>query len=79
MRSLEAYRKTLGEGTTLVLPPEHEFFRSMNRAGATCRRRPRAAGREPAGAARRRAAPQHPPPSPTCRSSGRQRPAGPMR
>jgi len=27
VRSLEAYRKTLGEGTTFVLPPDHEFFR----------------------------------------------------
>ncbi|MEN8182739.1 MAG: protease modulator HflC [Myxococcota bacterium] len=27
VRSLEAYRKTIGEGTTLVLPPSHEFFR----------------------------------------------------
>jgi modulator of FtsH protease HflC len=33
VRSLEAYRKTLGEGTTVVLPPEHEFFRSMNQGG----------------------------------------------
>jgi membrane protease subunit HflC len=27
VRSLEAYRKTIGKGTTLVLPPSHEFFR----------------------------------------------------
>jgi membrane protease subunit HflC len=27
VRSLEAYRKTIGHGTTLVLPPGHEFFR----------------------------------------------------
>ena len=33
VRSLEAYRKTLGEGTTLVLPPEHEFFRALNGGG----------------------------------------------
>ena len=33
LRSLEAYRKTLGEGTTLVLPPEHEFFRALNGGG----------------------------------------------
>jgi membrane protease subunit HflC len=26
VRSLEAYRKTLGEGTTLVLSPDSEFF-----------------------------------------------------
>jgi membrane protease subunit HflC len=29
VRSLEAYRKTIGEGTTLVLPPDHEFFRIL--------------------------------------------------
>lgn len=29
VRSLEAYRRTIGEGTTLVLPPEHEFFRYL--------------------------------------------------
>lgn len=28
---LEAYRKTIGEGTTLVLPPDHEFFRLLGR------------------------------------------------
>lgn len=27
VRSLEAYRKSIGEGTTMVLPPSHEFFR----------------------------------------------------
>ena len=27
VRSLEAYRKTIGKGTTLVLPPDSEFFR----------------------------------------------------
>jgi len=37
VRSLEAYRKTLGEGTTLVLPPEHEFFHSLNRGGSDLR------------------------------------------
>ena len=37
VRSLEAYRKTIGKGTTLVLPPSHEFFRlfeSMDAAPA---------------------------------------------
>jgi membrane protease subunit HflC len=34
VRSLEAYRKTLGEGTTVVLPPEHEFFRSFSTGGS---------------------------------------------
>ena len=28
-RSLQAYKKTLGKGTTLVLPPDHEFFRYL--------------------------------------------------
>ena len=31
LRSLEAYRRTLGEGTTMVLPPDHEFFRLLSR------------------------------------------------
>jgi membrane protease subunit HflC len=30
VRSLEAYRKTLGEKTTLVVPPDHEFFRYLD-------------------------------------------------
>lgn len=34
VRSLEAYRNTLGEGTTLVLPPDHEFFRTFDSGGA---------------------------------------------
>ncbi|MEZ4216766.1 MAG: protease modulator HflC [Myxococcota bacterium] len=35
VRSLEAYRKTLGTETTLVLPPDHSFFRYLDRdAGA---------------------------------------------
>lgn len=29
VRSLEAYRNTLGEGTTMVLSPDHEFFRYL--------------------------------------------------
>lgn len=29
VRSLEAYRKTIGKGTTLVLPPDSEFFRLL--------------------------------------------------
>jgi membrane protease subunit HflC len=29
VRSLDAYRKTIGEGTTLVLPPDSEFFRAL--------------------------------------------------
>jgi membrane protease subunit HflC len=30
VRSLEAYRKTLGQRTTLVVPPDHEFFRFLD-------------------------------------------------
>ena len=30
VRSLEAYRKTLGVGTTMILPPDHEFFRFLD-------------------------------------------------
>jgi membrane protease subunit HflC len=33
VRGLEAYRKTLGKGTTLVLPPDHEFFRLFQDGG----------------------------------------------
>jgi membrane protease subunit HflC len=33
VRGLEAYRKTLGHGTTLVLPPDHEFFRLFQSGG----------------------------------------------
>lgn len=33
VRGLEAYRKTLGTGTTLVLPPDHEFFRLFQSGG----------------------------------------------
>lgn len=29
-RSLEAYRKTIGENTTMVLAPDHEFFRYLD-------------------------------------------------
>lgn len=30
IRGLEAYRRTIGEGTTMVLPPDHEFFRLLS-------------------------------------------------
>jgi membrane protease subunit HflC len=30
VRSLEAYRKTLGEKTTLVVPQDHEFFKFLD-------------------------------------------------
>jgi membrane protease subunit HflC len=33
VRSLEAYRKTLGQNTTLIVPPDHEFFRYLNSIG----------------------------------------------
>ena len=33
-RSLEAYRKTLGKGTTMVVPPSHEFFSLFQTGGA---------------------------------------------
>ena len=33
VRGLEAYRKTLGKRTTLVLPPDHEFFRLFQSGG----------------------------------------------
>ncbi len=33
VRNLEAYRKTIGEGTTLVLPPDHEFFQTLQNGG----------------------------------------------
>jgi len=29
VRTLEAYRKTLGEGTTLILSPSSDFFRLL--------------------------------------------------
>lgn len=32
-RSLEAYRKAIGAGTTLVLPPDHEFFQFLEPDG----------------------------------------------
>lgn len=32
-RGLEAYRKTIGKGTTMVLPPDHEFFRLLQSGG----------------------------------------------
>lgn len=32
-RSLEAYRKTIGEGTTMVLAPDHEFFKLLGSGG----------------------------------------------
>jgi membrane protease subunit HflC len=34
VRSLEAYRKTIGEGTTLILSPDSEFFQFFVGSGA---------------------------------------------
>lgn len=34
VRSLEAYRKAFGEGTTLVLPPDHAFFHTLKEGGS---------------------------------------------
>ena len=39
VRSLEAYRKTIGEGTTLVLSPESEFFKFLYGSGSSADRR----------------------------------------
>ena len=50
VRSLEAYRKTLGERTTLVLSPKSEFFRYLDRPAPQGEREAGAAG-----AARQRA------------------------
>lgn len=30
VRSLAAYRKTLGDGTTIIAPPDHEFFKYLD-------------------------------------------------
>jgi membrane protease subunit HflC len=38
-RSLEAYRKAIGEGTTLVLSPESEFFEYLDQSGSNADRR----------------------------------------
>jgi membrane protease subunit HflC len=38
-RSLEAYRKAIGKGTTLVLSPESEFFEYLDRSGSNVDRR----------------------------------------
>ncbi len=34
VRTLEAYRKTIGEGTTMILSPKSDFFRLLNQLGA---------------------------------------------
>ncbi len=39
VRSLEAYRKTIGEGTTLVLSPNSEFFQFFVESGVAAERR----------------------------------------
>jgi membrane protease subunit HflC len=35
VRSLEAYRNTIGEGTTLILSPDSEFFEYLGRSGSS--------------------------------------------
>ena len=35
VRSLEAYRKSIGEGTTLVLSPKSEFFQFLESAAGS--------------------------------------------
>jgi len=39
-RTLEAYRKTIGEDTTLILSPKSEFFRLLTESGPTSRPQP---------------------------------------
>jgi len=39
VRSLEAYRKSIGEGTTLILSPDSEFFQFFVGSGAATERR----------------------------------------
>jgi len=39
-RTLEAYRKTIGEDTTLILSPKSEFFRLLTETGPTSRPQP---------------------------------------
>jgi membrane protease subunit HflC len=61
VRSLEAYRKTIGRGTTLVLPPGHEFFRLFESIEAVDpRERARPAPKRPAPAPGRPAVPGAP-------------------
>jgi len=57
-RSLEAYRGTLGEGTTLVLPPSSPFFRALQDPGAV----PEAAPSPAAARAESAPEPSSPPP-----------------
>jgi membrane protease subunit HflC len=40
VRSLEAYRKSLGDSTTMVLPPDHEFFQYLSPSGVENRTGP---------------------------------------
>jgi membrane protease subunit HflC len=39
IRSLEAYRNTIGEGTTLILSPNSEFFQFFTGSGVATERR----------------------------------------
>jgi membrane protease subunit HflC len=40
VRTLEAYRKTIGDGTTLILSPRSDFFRLLNQLGERPRANP---------------------------------------
>jgi len=37
VRTLEAYRKTIGDGTTLIFSPKSDFFRLLNQLGERAR------------------------------------------
>jgi modulator of FtsH protease HflC len=47
VRRLDAYRKTIGEGTTLVLPPDNEFFELLSGSQASRARQAPAAPQAP--------------------------------
>jgi modulator of FtsH protease HflC len=74
VRSLEAYRKTLGEGTTLVLPPEHEFFQVLGTGGrdlkATAPSPPAPVAAPPPAPAPPMAPPRAPVPAPSASEEG---------
>lgn len=62
-RSLEAYRKTLGTGTTMVLPPSHEFFRLLQTGGRDLGSPPAPVAAPPASPPPVSAPPASPPPA----------------
>jgi membrane protease subunit HflC len=63
VRTLEAYRKTIGKGTTLVLPPDHAFFRMLEE-GAKAPPPPAVSAPPPRPAVSAAPAPAGPPPAP---------------